>query len=129
MEMGKMTAKVIAIVGIVLGLSVGGALAAQDIAAAHPKNVKVEFENAQVRVMRVTLGAHKKLDLHETRDLVVVPLTDYVVVHKDTSGKTAEVQRKTGKAVWLAGGEREVEAGDKPVEAILVELKAPAPAK
>lgn len=123
-----MAVRFIAIAALVLAVSAGNALAAQDIAAAHPKNVKVEFENAQVRVMRVTLGAHEKMDLHEARDLVNIPLTDYVVVHRDASGKAKEFPRAAGKPEWVPGGEREVEAGDKPVESILVEIKAP-PAK
>ena len=124
-----MTARIFAIAALLLSFSVGKVLAAEDIAAAHPRNVKVEFENTQVRVMRVTLGAHEKMDLHEARDLVNIPLTDYVVVHRDAAGNATEFPRKMGKPQWIPGGERVVEAGDKPVESILVEIKAPAAAK
>ena len=124
-----MTLRTIAIAVVLLGFSAGTVLAAEDIAAAHPKNVKVEFENAQVRVMRVTLAPHEKLDLHEVRDLVNVPLTDYSVVHTGPDGKAKEFPRKTGNPEWVPGGERVVEAGDKPVQSILVEIKSPAPAK
>jgi hypothetical protein len=125
----QMTARIIAVAALLLCFSVGKVLAAEDIAAAHPKNVKVEFENAQVRVMRVTLGAHERMDLHEARDLVNIPLTDYVVVHMDAAGNAKEFPRKMGKPQWVPGGERVVEAGDKAVESILVEIKAPALAK
>ena len=124
-----MTARIIAIAAILFSFSAASAMAAEDIAAAHPRNVKVEFENAQVRVMRVTLAPHEKLSLHETRDLVNVPLTDYVVVHTGPDGKAKEFPRQMGKAEWVPGGERVVEAGDKPVESVLVEIKAPAAAK
>jgi hypothetical protein len=124
-----MTLRTIAIAVVLLGFSAGTVLAAEDIVAAHPKNVKVEFENAQVRVMRVTLAPHEKLDLHVVRDLVNVPLTDYTVLHTGPDGKPKEFPRKMGKPEWVPGGERDVEAGDKPVESILVEIKTPAPAK
>ena len=37
---------------------------AQDPAKVDPKHVKVEFENAQVRVLRFTYGPHEKLPMH-----------------------------------------------------------------
>jgi hypothetical protein len=124
-----MAARIFTIAALLLSFSVGNALPAEDIVAAHPKNVKVEFENAQVRVMRITLGAREKMDLHEARDGVNIPLTDYVIVHKDAAGNAKEFPRTAGKPEWIPGGERVVESGDQPVEAILVEIKAPTAAK
>lgn len=124
-----MRLRTLAITALLLGFSVGSVMAARGIVAANPKNVKVEFQNEQVRVLRTTIAPHKKLILHEARDAVLIALTNYTVLHKNASGKTTELRRKRGEAVWLPGGERTVEAGSKPVEAILVELKAPAPQK
>jgi hypothetical protein len=97
---------------------------AQDPVKVHPDNFKVEFQNAQVRVLRVTLAPHQKTDLHDTRDVVVAPLTDYEIVKTDATGKTVEIPRQAGKPGWLQGGSRVIEAGGKPVDAILVEIKS-----
>ena len=120
-----MTFRMLSIVVLMMGLAAGTALAADDIAKAHPDKVTVEFENAKVRVMRVKLAPHEKMDLHEAGDLVNIPLTDYTVVHTDKSGNAKEYPRAAGKPEWVPASERTVEAGDKPIEAILVEIKSP----
>jgi hypothetical protein len=124
-----MASRIIMITALLFSFSIGNARAAEDIVAAHPKNVKIEFENTQVRVLRITLGAHEKMDLHEARDGVNSPLMDYLIVHTDPAGNAKQFPRAAGKPEWIPEGERVVESGDKPVEAILVELKAPAAAK
>ena len=96
---------------------------AQDPVKVHPDMYKVAFENAQVRVLRVTVPAHQKTEIHETLGVVVVPLTDYDILHTDAAGKTTESPRKAGNPTWLDAGSRSIEAGDKPVEAVLVEIK------
>ncbi|MGC1676614.1 MAG: hypothetical protein WA740_03685 [Candidatus Binataceae bacterium] len=116
----------IGLLGLLSILMAAGVALAQDPVKLHPDIYKVEFENSQVRVMRATLAPHQKTDLIEMRDTVVVPLTDYESVIKDPAGKTTEVKRIAGKPAWLAQGSREIEARDKTVEAILIELKSPA---
>jgi hypothetical protein len=69
------------------------------------------------------------MDLHEAREGVNIPLKDYVIVHTDSAGNAKEFPRIAGRPEWIPGGARVVESGDTPVEAILVELKAPATAK
>src|SRR6266849_1985161 len=124
-----MANRIIMIIALLFSFSMGNARAAEDIVAAHPKNVKIEFENEHVRVLRITLGAHEKMDVHEARDGVNIPLTNYLIVHTDLAGNAKQFPRAAGKPEWIPGGERVVQSGDKPVEAILVELKGPAAAK
>lgn len=124
-----MRIRTLAVVALLLVFSAGSGMGAQGIVTANPKDVKVLFQNAQVRVMRATIAPHKTLALHETGDAVLVALTSYTVIHKTASGRTIELHRKRGDAVWVPGSERTVEAGAKPVEAILIELKTPAAAK
>lgn len=100
---------------------------AQDPVKVHPDMYKVELENAQVRVLRVTVPAHQKTELVDLHDIVVVPLTDYSILHTDAAGKVTELPRKAGKATWVDSGSRMIEAGDKPVEAVLVEIKGSGP--
>jgi hypothetical protein len=123
-----MALRTIVISAVLLSSYIATALAAQDIAAATNKNVKVELDNAQVRVLRITLAPHQKMDLHQALGGVNIPLKNYTIVHTDTAGRAKEYPRIAGKPEWIPGGERIVQAGDMPVEAPLVEIKTPPPA-
>jgi len=76
------------------------------------KHVSLEFENDQVRVLRVRLGAHESTPaIGESHNCVSVYLTD-------------TTSHKFGDAVWEAPGARKIEnTGDKPLEMILIELR------
>ncbi len=47
---------------------------AQDPVKVDPKHYKVEFENAQVRVLRIRYGPHEKSVMHDHPDSVAVLL-------------------------------------------------------
>jgi hypothetical protein len=98
---------------------------AQDPASTDPAHFSVELDNARVRVLRVTVPPNTKVQLHELGDAVVVPLADYESTLKRPTGETATVERKTGKAAWLAAGAREFESGNQGVNALLIEIKVP----
>jgi len=104
---------------------------AQDPVKVDPNNWKVEFENAQVRVLRVHIPPHGKLGMHEHPANVLIPLTDSHVKDIFPDGKTSERQIKAGQATWRDAVKHANEnLGDTPTESILVELKAkPAAAK
>jgi quercetin dioxygenase-like cupin family protein len=115
---------------ILLGLP-AATLSAQDPVAVSPKSYRIELENAWVRVLRVKLGSHEKTAMHaQPSDQVVVYLTD---AH-------ARVTRADGSRTEVAHGAHEVgyvnratqayaeeNLSDRPLEAILVELKPGAP--
>lgn len=105
--------------------------AAQDAVTADPKHYKVEFENAQVRVLRITYGPGEKSVMHGHPANVAVFLTDGATKFTLPDGKTQDVKIKAGTSQWDAGGAHLPEnLGDKPFELLLVELKtAAAPAK
>ena len=90
-----------------------------------PGNYKVEFENSQVRVVRVKIGAHQKVPLHEhVLNRVVVYLTDQNASMTTPDGKTETAQHKAGEMSW--GGpnkHREENLRDGPFEAVAVEFK------
>jgi quercetin dioxygenase-like cupin family protein len=101
---------------------VNGAL---DPVKVDPRDYRVEFENSQVRVLRVKMDAHHKVPLHEHRlNRVVVYLTDQNGSMTTPDGKTETAQHKAGEVSW--GGattHREENLRDGPFEAVVVELK------
>ena len=101
------------------------AVMAQDPVKVDPQHYKVEFENAQVRVLRVTYGPHEKSVMHEHPAGVVVFLTEQQGKFTYPDAKTEELSGKAGETRWVAGGKHLPEnLSDKPFELVLVELKA-----
>jgi len=97
---------------------------AQDPVKVDAKHYKVEFENAQVRVLRITYGPHEKSVMHSHPANVAVFLTDGSVKFTLADGKTLSSDVKAGMVKWDGGGKHLPEnVGDKPFEVILVELK------
>lgn len=90
-----------------------------------PKQYKVEFENDQVRVLRVKFGPHQGAPLHEHQlNRVVVYLTDQNSRMTQEDGKVDTAVHKAGESSW--GGavkHKEDNLMDGPFEAIVVELK------
>ena len=104
---------------------------AQDPVKVDAKHYKVEFENDQVRVLRITYGPHEKSVMHAHPANVAVFLTDGHGTFTLPDGKTQDAPFKAGTSQWDGGGKHLPEnVGDKPFELVLVELKAkPAAAK
>ena len=105
---------------------------AQDAVKVDPKHYKVESQNARVRILRIHYGPHEKSVMHSHPNLVVIPLADSRVRFTTPDGKVQERELKANVPAWEAAGIHNPEnLGDKPIDAILVELKgrAAAPAK
>ncbi|MGH7526833.1 MAG: cupin domain-containing protein [Gemmatimonadales bacterium] len=104
---------------------------AQDAVTVDPKHYKVEFENEQVRVLRINYGPGEKSVMHEHPANVAVFLADGNVKFTTPDGKSQESPLKAGTTVWGSGEKHLPEnIGGKPFELILVELKGKAaPAK
>jgi len=82
-----------------------------------------------VRVLRIHYGPGEKSVMHSHPASVAVFLTDGKVKFTTPDGKSKEAAAKAGEVQWEAGGLHLPEnAGTKPFELILVELKS-APAK
>ncbi len=108
---------------VYLGLLLTTAMA-QDPVKVNPENFKVEFENDQVRVLRVQVPPHGKLAMHEHPANVLVAITDSDVRDTFPDGKTAERRFKAGQTAWRPAVKHANEnLSDRPVESILVELK------
>ena len=102
----------------------GPAAAADDPVKVDPKHYTVEFENAQVRVLRVKYGPHEKSVMHWHPATVAVFLTDGDGQFTAPDGKVTPAPLKAGTTMWSAAGKHLPEnLGDKPFELIVVELK------
>jgi quercetin dioxygenase-like cupin family protein len=97
---------------------------AQDPVKVDPKHYKVEFENARVRVLRITYGPHEKSVMHFHPASVAVFLTDGHTVFTMPGGKTVDAPGKAGEFRYIDAGKHLPEnVGDQPFEVLLVELK------
>jgi quercetin dioxygenase-like cupin family protein len=123
---------------VLLGLAILGttallvapAASAQDPVKVDPKHYKVEFENAQVRVLRITYGPHEKSVMHSHPTSVAVFLTDLTGKLTMPGGKTQDMASKAGTVQWEEPTIHLPEnTGDKGFELIQVELKTKPAAK
>jgi quercetin dioxygenase-like cupin family protein len=96
---------------------------AQDLAAVAPKNVKIEYEDARVRVVRLRIAPHETLPMHNRPARVVIALTANDVRLTSPDGKTRTVQVPAGNIAWSGPGQRSVTNLDAPLENVIVELK------
>jgi len=98
---------------------------AQDSAQTDPKIIKVTLENEQVRILKAHYEPHDKTAMHDHLvPRVVVFLTDQYAKVTRADGKTVEVRRKAGDAVWFPPERHAVEnLSDKPFETVEIELK------
>lgn len=97
---------------------------AQDAAKVDPKHYKVEFENDQVRVLRITYGPGEKSVMHYHPKSVSVFLTDGEGKFTMADGTTQDIKFKDGDVVWLPETSHQPEnTGDKPFEIIQIEMK------
>jgi len=90
-----------------------------------PQTYKVEFENSQVRVLRVRMAPQHHVPMHEhALGRVVVYLTDQNSSMTTPDGKTDISKHKAGEVSW--GGatrHQEVNLSDRPMEVVVAELK------
>ena len=107
--------------------SLAAAALAQDAVKVDPKHYSMLVDNAQVRVLRISYGPHQTSVRHSHPNSVIVYLTDAHNKFLLGNGKTIERSGKAGEAAWTAGGvHTPTNLADKPMEAILVELKGQA---
>ena len=97
---------------------------AQDPVRVDPKHYTVEFENDQVRVLRIRYGPHEKSVMHGHPASLAVFLANTRGKFTFPDGKTEEFTTKTGQTMFVPAGEHLPEnLSDQPLELVLVELK------
>jgi len=98
---------------------------AQDAAKVDPKHYKVEFENDQVRVLRITYGPHEKSVMHSHPEGMVIFLSDAKGKFTLPDGTTQENTWKAGDVSWVPASSHQPEnLGNKSFSLIQVEMKA-----
>jgi quercetin dioxygenase-like cupin family protein len=97
---------------------------AQDPVKVDGNHYKVEFENDQVRVLRIKVGPKEKSIMHQHPNAVAIFMTDVNGKFTFPDGKSEAVTSKAGEIRWTPAITHLPEnAGDQPFEVILVELK------
>jgi hypothetical protein len=97
---------------------------AEDAVIADPAHYTVEFENDQIRIIRIKYGPGEKSVMHSHGPNVAVFLSDSVVRMTNPDGTSADVPTEVGVAKWEDASEHLPEnLSDKPLEVVLVELK------
>ncbi len=110
---------------LVAGMCFAGSVAlAQDPAKVDPQHCKVEFENAQVRVLHWLVGPHEKVPMHEHANSMVISLKGGHTRFLTPDGKTRDLQVKAGTVSQFVRMKHAAEnLGDQPSESIEIELK------
>jgi hypothetical protein len=90
-----------------------------------PQDYRLEFENSQVRVMRVKMGRRQSVPMHEfVLNRVVFYLTDENLRQTSPDGKAVAAWHKAGDYSWDGPAKYKIEnLDDKPFEALVVEVK------
>ena len=90
----------------------------------QPWRFKVEFENDQVRIVRLRFEAHEKGIMVHHPPRVLATITEVAVKLKFADGYTDERGAPAGVAAWLEAETLQTEnARDEPFEVVLVEPK------
>lgn len=97
---------------------------AQDPVQVDPKHYKVEFENANVRVLRIKIGPGEKSIMHQHPNAVAVFQSNGRGKFTFPDGKTEERDIVAGQAIWTPPTTHLPEnIGSAEFEVILIELK------
>ena len=111
----------------VVALGTGSAYA-QDPVKVDSAHYKTVFENAAVRVLKITYPQGSKSTMHQHPDSIVVPLTAAKVQFTLPDGKTENSDMAVEAAMYSpAGTHNPANVGTKAMEALLVEFKTAAP--
>ena len=96
----------------------------EDPVVVDPGHYTVEFENEQVRVLRIKYGPGEKSVMHGHPACFGVHLTDGHVRFTMPDGTTEEVSASAGDVVQYPAGDHLPEnLSDQPLELVLAEFK------
>lgn len=106
------------------GLIIPTKILAQDAVKADPKHYHIEFENDEVRVLRIIYGPGEKSVMHSHPRGVVFFVSDYKVTFTLPDGKVIKASGKAGTTMWTDTVQHlPKNIGKSPMEVIQVEFK------
>lgn len=109
---------------LAVSLAAAPAALGQDPVSVDPADVKVTFENEQIRVLHASYAPHQKLAMHSHPSRVVVYITDMHALITSANGATEELRVKAGDSRWSEPVAHSVEnLEDVPFEIVEIELK------
>jgi len=116
--------RTLSVVFLLSSLGAAPAALCQDPVSVDPSDVKVTFENEQIRVLHARYPPHQKIATHSHPSRVVVYITDMHAVVTSASGATEELRYKAGDSRWSEPVTHSVEnLEDTPFEIVEIELK------
>jgi quercetin dioxygenase-like cupin family protein len=111
-------------------LFLASAALAQDPVKVDSNHYKVEFENSEVRVLRIKVGPREKSVMHGHPNAVAIFITDATGRFNFPKEPAQDFTRKAGDVLWTPGIVHLPEnTSDQPFEVVLVELKSKATAR
>jgi quercetin dioxygenase-like cupin family protein len=109
---------------LLASLAAAPAAHGQDPVPVDPTDVKVSFENDQIRVLHVRYAPHQKIAMHSHPSRAVVYITDMHALVTSAGGATQELRKKAGDSLWSEPLTYSVEnLEDTPLEIVEIELK------
>ena len=98
-----------------------------DALRADPAHYRLEFENEQVRVLRLVLKGGESVPIHDAQDALVVCLKECHLRLTYTDNRIQDIHIEAGKTRWVFGNTRkETNLSLEPLEMVLIELKVKA---
>ncbi|GAA4321558.1 hypothetical protein GCM10023115_49210 [Pontixanthobacter gangjinensis] len=109
---------------VLLILTNGLKLTAQDATKIDPEHYKVAVDNEKVRVLRINYKPGEESKMHSHPEGVAVFLTDYKANMTGEDGKAMEMAGNAGDVVWVGPSKHQPKnIGNKPFEVIQIEMK------
>lgn len=118
----KLLPGIVSIATFLLLLNVAGA---EDATVVAPNNYKVEFENDEVRVVRITYAPGEESGMHEHPAGIVVNLATGNIQFTLPDGTSPPTEpAEAGSSFWSPAGMHAAKnVGNEPFEALLIEVK------
>jgi hypothetical protein len=110
----------IVIAGALLAICFPGA-GAQPAEPHGPADMRPEFDNASMVVLRIRMAPHEKTAMHELSARLVIWLTDAHLRDTKPDGAVTDYQRAAGSTEWVPAQRHAGEnLSDKPIEFLAV---------
>jgi hypothetical protein len=96
----------------------------RDAFVCQPKPCHVEFENGQIRVLRVTLDGDRAFPVHDAADALLVCISECHIRLERPNLQIHDLHMDSGETRWIPSYARsEKNLSSEPAELLLVEIK------